>query len=122
MLMVFRYGVVGSFGMLIHSSILIALVEIFYITPVLASIPAFIAALIISHFINHIWTFQYKEKLRKTFVKYTAVSLFGLMLNLVLMHLTVNVLGWPYLYGLLIVIILVSINNYFLNKLWTFGV
>lgn len=122
MLMVFRYGVVGSFGMLIHSSILIALVEIFYITPVLASIPGFIAALIISHFINHIWTFQYKEKLRKTFVKYTAVSLFGLMLNLVLMHLTVNVLGWPYLYGLLIVIILVSINNYFLNKLWTFGV
>jgi putative flippase GtrA len=122
MLMVFRYGVVGSFGMLIHSGILILLVESFYITPVLASIPAFTIALVISHFANHIWTFQKREKLRKTFVKYATVSLLGLILNLILMHLTVNILGWSYLYGLFIVIILVSMNNYFFNKLWTFGV
>lgn len=119
---IFRYGVVGILGAFIHICATVALVEWFQLNPVLSSIIGFIVVLIISFFLNKKWTFQVKESNFLQFAKYLTVSLTGLALNTLIMYVTVNVLEWPYLYGMGVMVVAVALCNFSLNQLWTFRV
>lgn len=74
--------------------------------------------LIISFFLNKSWTFKNSKSQKSQFVKYLIVSLIGLGLNIGIMF--VNIMNLDYKIGIGIMVVVVALNNYILNKLWTF--
>lgn len=121
LLQLIKFGLVGLFATVIHASILFFLVEQLGVEPVLASIPAFLTALVISFLINHHWTFVVKEAYRRYFSRYTAVAVSGLILNITIMYSTVSLMHQSYVVGLLVVVILVPLISFLLQRYWTFS-
>lgn len=115
-----RYGLVGLLGTILHFASVIALVELAGLDPVIGSALGFILVLVISYFLNRTWTFRAKGQRAGRFLIYTTVSLIGLALNSGIMYVAVYLLEWNYLYGQSLVVVVVPVVNYILNRTWTF--
>lgn len=117
-----RYGIVGIIGTLIHFLILILLVKTYSLSPVLASSIGFIVVLLVSYRLNKYWTFNQINSLDKSsrFIKYSVVSVCGLILNTTVMYISIDWLHLHYVIGQCLVIIVVPVFNYILNRNWTF--
>ncbi len=72
-------------------------------------------------FINSFWTFNTKDASLRRFVKYTIVSLLGLALTTTITYVGVNVLKIWYLYTQGVVVAVVPLSNYVLNRQWVFS-
>ncbi|OGT01257.1 MAG: hypothetical protein A2Z65_01200 [Gallionellales bacterium RIFCSPLOWO2_02_58_13] len=121
LLQMVKFGLVGLSATAIHASVLFFLVEKLGVGPVLASIPAFLTALVISFLINHHWTFVVKRGYGRYFSRYAAVSVAGLILNIAIMYGTVLLMHQSYIVGLGVVIILVPLISFLLQRYWTFS-
>ena len=117
---ILKYFIVGLGGYLIYLLLLIGMVEGFDINPVPASFCSFIPVLIISYTLSRNWIFYSEHNYRSTFGKYIVVVGIGMTLNVMIMYITTNWLNWWYLYSQIFVVIVVPLNNYFLNYLWVF--
>lgn len=117
----FRYGVVGGFGTVLHLVIIFLLVEYFKLTPLVSSVAGFFIVLVVSYFLNRFWTFQTKNTNRFQFIKYVIVSLIGLVINVSIMYITIDILLWPYLLGAITMSFFVALTNFILNQVWTFN-
>ena len=116
----FRFASVGLLATAIHVAIVYALVEAAGVEPVIASIPAFVAALVASYLLNREWTFRAGEEGIAGFFKYSLVALGGLLLNAAIMYVTVHVIEAHYLLGLAIVVAVVPAASFLLQRDWTF--
>ena len=117
---VVRYALVGILGTAIHFGVLAALVEWFSFDPVLASGIGFVVTLIVSYGLNFAWTFSSTARHRTALPRYVVVSVFGLGLNTLVMHLAVRVFGLWYIAGQALVVLLVPATNFVLNRSWAF--
>lgn len=117
----FRYGVVGGFGTVIHLVIIFLFVEYFKLTPIVSSVAGFFIVLVVSYFLNRLWTFQANTKTKFQFIKYVIVSLIGLVINISIMYITIDILLWPYLLGAITMSFFVALTNFILNQVWTFN-
>ena len=118
----FRYCVVGGIGTCLHFGITIALVEGAGASPTAASVVGFGAAFVSSYLLNRFWVFGPSARPWISFVRYSVVCLSGLILNTSIMALTVDWLRWYYLWGLAVVVAVVPVTNFALNRLWAFPV
>lgn len=116
-----KYGIVGVIGTFLHFAVLVALVELFGVHPVPASVAGFVLTLVVSFLLNRSWTFAVRDAGSGAFVKYAVVSVTGLLLNTGIMYTAVEWLHWKYWIGQLIVVLVVPPCNFILNALWTFG-
>jgi putative flippase GtrA len=116
-----RFGLVGLAATAIHAVMLLFLVEVVGMGPVLASVPAFLTALAISFLVNHHWTFVAEGAYGRYFSRYAVVSAAGLILNVAIMYGTVTLMHKPYVAGLGMVIVLVPLFSFLLQRYWTFG-
>lgn len=64
--------------------------------------------------------FNSKEKHKHALFRYIVVNGMGFVMNSVGMYVAVHILGLWYLLSQAIVFIAVALNNYVLNRLWTF--
>lgn len=117
---IFQYGIVGILGTVTHMGVLTFLVEFFGVKPLIASTTGFFITLIESYLLNYYWTFKARTSHSQAIGRYFTVSVFGLLLNTIIMYLTVNYFGIWYLYAQMLVILVVPLSNYLLNKMWTF--
>jgi putative flippase GtrA len=118
----FRYCVVGGIGTALHFGITIALVEGAGSPPTAASVVGFAAAFVSSYLLNRFWVFGPSARPWVSFVRYSIVCLSGLFLNTAIMTVTVDWLRWYYLWGLALVVAVVPVTNFALNRLWAFPV
>ena len=116
----FRYCIVGGIGTCLHFGITIALVEGAGSQPTPASVAGFAAAFVTSYLLNRFWVFGPSPRPWVSLFRYSLVCLCGLALNVSIMALTVDWLRWHYLLGLAIVVLVVPITNFTLNRLWAF--
>jgi len=116
-----RYCVVGGLGTLLHFGATIALVEGAHVAPVPASIAGFLLALAVSFVLNRSWVFRSTAQPLQSGMKYTVVSVTGLALNTLIMTAITVWLGWNYLWGLALVVAVVPMTNYTLNRRWAFA-
>lgn len=116
----FRYAVVGVLNTAAHFIMTALLVELGVLAPVPASAAGFSIAVLISFFLNRHWTFGTADKPMERLLKFAAVSLFGLFLNTLIMYLAVESLSLHYLWGLLLVVLVVPPSNFLLNLFWSF--
>ena len=114
-----RYGVVGLIGTFLHTAVMILLVEKFRVNPFLASNIGFCFSLVVSFVLNVVWTFKAQFHVRP-FLRYTIISILGQLLNLVILYLFVNIVGFKYIVGHTVALVIVPIVNFILNKLWAF--
>ena len=114
------YGMVGLVGAAIYFFSTIFFVETIRFSPILSSGLAYIASFTFSFLANHHFVFESEESIKKTIIKFSAVSAFGFLLTTAIMYCTVGILSIPYLYGVGVVLVVIPTSNYFLNLFWTF--
>jgi putative flippase GtrA len=73
-----------------------------------------------SYLFNRFWVFGASPRPWIALARYAVVCLCGLVLNVSIMALTVDWLHWRYLVGLGIVVLVVPVTNFTLNRLWAF--
>lgn len=113
------FFMVGALSALIQFSILIGLVEIFFIKPILASTVGYIAGALINYILNHYFTFKSKLSHKKTLIRFTLNSLFGLFLNFSLMK--VLLMYYPYILSQILASGVILFWNFLVHRYWTFG-
>lgn len=64
---------------------------------------------------------NYVRKIYREFFKYALVGVTGTVINLLFLYIFTSVLGIYYLLSATFSFIIAVTNNYFLNKVWTFG-
>lgn len=115
-----KFGTVSIVATLIYAFAVIGWVDLLGVDPVISSIPSFCIAFVVAYFLNHRWTFSAKSQHNIYLPKYLAVQIIGLLFNLAIMYVTVRFLLLSYRIGLCIVILLVPLLTFFLNKRWVF--
>ena len=115
-----RYVIVGVLNTAAHFAVTALLVELGLLQPVPASVVGFIVAVIIAFYLNSYWTFGATDRPVERLMKFLVVSMFGLCLNTLVMHISVDLLQWHYLFGLMMVVLVVPPSNFLLNLYWSF--
>jgi putative flippase GtrA len=115
-----RFGVVGVAASVTHVVVALLLIERAGVPLLWANALAFSVAVFVSYFGNHAWTFRRAGHHRRHFPRFLAVALGGLALNQSIVFLAVEVAGMPYLYGILLVVLIVPGLSFALSKCWAF--
>jgi dolichol-phosphate mannosyltransferase len=119
----FKFGAVGASGYVINLAIFATLTGL-GVHHVGAAIGAFCIAVTNNFFWNRFWTFRDSAGERGAgfqAVRFFAVSVFALGLNLVVLVLLVDVFGLPPVPGQAIAVAVAMPANFIGNKMWTFG-
>jgi putative flippase GtrA len=112
---------VGVVAAVAHYGVLVALVELFDIRPVIATLWGFLAGAGVSYWLNRTYTFRSSRPHREAAPRFLAVATGGFILNgLAMWALNVGA-GMPYLLAQVIATGIVLLWNFTANKLWTFG-
>lgn len=115
-----RFSAFGVVATLIHVVIFAVLVEHFGVAPVVASVPAFLCAMLFSYVANSTWTFRVDVEHGTHLPRYALVSLFGLGLNTSITYVVVDLLRLWYGFALAFVVTAVPAMTYLLNRHWTY--
>src|SRR5262245_43443142 len=115
-----RFGLVGVAASVTHVIVALLLIERAGLPLLAANALAFSVAVFVSYFGNHAWTFGRTGYHRKHFPRFLAIALGGLALNRIIVFLAVEAAGIPYLYGILLVVIIVPGLSFALSKCWAF--
>lgn len=115
-----QYGMVGVVGTIIHTVMLTICVEIIGIIPLYSTVIGFLFSLIVSYILNSIWTFKANSTGRRQFFKYLLTCLFGLLINMFIMYIIVDVINYSYLVAQLLAVMTVPIFNFTISKYWVF--
>jgi len=111
-----RFLLVGSLSTLTHFCIMHALYSYVNLSIILSTLFGFIGSLIVSYTLNKNYTFKSDKKISTSLTLYLFVTLFGLALNVSIMHLGVKIFEINHLIVFLVVTIIVATNNYLLSK------
>lgn len=111
-----RFATVGAIGTSVHYVILWGLVTA-GVAVLLASTIGAIGGALINYILNYRYTFNSKVAHRSALVKFFAVALIGLLLNLLIMA---SLTQLHYYIAQIIATFFVLVWNYIANLLWTF--
>jgi len=112
---------VGGISSLIDLAVLITLVEFFGVPVLPASGVGVLVASINGYILNRVLTFKNKsQKIAGQYIAYLLVSLVGLLLTLLCMHIFIEYVHLHYIIAKLITIVLVTSWNFTVNHLFVF--
>jgi len=118
----FKFGVVGASGYVLNLVVFAVLTQALGVHHIAAAVGAFGVAVTNNFAWNREWTFGARDgHAGFQAMRFFAVSLVGLALNLVILELLVSGLGAPELPAQAIAVALSTPVNFVGNKLWTFG-
>ena len=116
---VLRFGVIGGLNNLLTYGIFVALT--------LAGMPSIAAAtityatgMVVSYLANRSFTFQHSGSARRSLVRFVVVNLAGYALNVAILALFVEMLGWNALVVQLGAIVIVATGIYLGMRFWVF--
>lgn len=115
----YRFFIVGALSALIQFSILISFVEFLVINPILASTVGYIAGALVNYTLNHYFTFKSSLSHKKSLVRFTLNSLFGLFLNFLLMK--ISLIYFTYIISQILASGIILFWNFLIHRYWTFG-
>jgi putative flippase GtrA len=120
-----KYSIISLSGEIIDFSFLILFTEFFNIFYLFSAIGSYILALLNNFFLNLKFTFKYKPKnvydLLGSFINYLLVSIFGLLLNILILSLFVEIFKINYIVAklcasIIIFMLLYTGHNFVLGK------
>jgi putative flippase GtrA len=118
----FKFGVVGATGYVINLLVFGLLNQGLGVYHLLAAVASFCVAVSNNFLLNRHWTFKATEgHAGFQAIRFFAVSVLALGVNLLLLYLLVDVVSAPELPSQAIAVALAMPFNFLGNKLWTFG-
>jgi len=123
-----KFGVVGLTATAVHVGCFVLLIEGLSVRPLPANVAAFCVAVLVSYLGNFHWTFRTDAQTLgmedgrqpMIFLKFAVVAVTGLLLNTLVVYLVTETWQLPYGYALILMIGLVPIVIFLLNKFWAF--
>lgn len=119
-LQIFRFGIIGVAATVIHSGVVVSLVELGGLSPTPANLLAFGCALGASYVGHYYWTFRAISPHATAFVRFAIAAATGLVLNYALFFAIVDMWRANYLIALCAVLVVVPAVTFTMNKLWAF--
>ncbi len=107
-----RFILTGLAASATHYIVLYCCADMLQMDPVLATLPAFSLAFILSYGLNRNWTFASAERHRRAIPAYLALALLGLGNNALLMQIIVHELQRSYTLGFLAGLLTTPILSY----------
>jgi putative flippase GtrA len=118
----FKFGVVGGSGYVVNLVVFALLTQGLGMHHLLAAVASFCVAVTNNFLWNRHWTFRATEgHAGFQAIRFFAVSVLALGVNLVLLYLLVDVASAPELPAQAVAVALAMPFNFLGNKLWTFG-
>lgn len=111
-------GAVGTAG---HYLTLILLVELLSLDPVVSTTMGFVVGALINYILNYKYTFVSNKSHRETLIKFFIVAIIGAVINSTIMFIGTKLLAINYLLAQVIATGIVLLQNFILNKIWTFA-
>ena len=118
----FKFSFVGLIGMVINLGVLYLLTEYVGIYYLFSAIVAFVIAMTHNFVLNKVWTFgeEMKSSICKKYIKFSVISIFALIVNLIFLYFFTAIIGIYYLISQVLAIGISLIINFFGNKFLTF--
>ncbi|NCC23280.1 MAG: GtrA family protein [Alphaproteobacteria bacterium] len=114
------FGIVGAVGTLVHYSALVLLVETKLLDAVAATTVGFALGAIVNYLLNYRYTFNSTKAHRDSGPKFALIAIATGLLNTLMVHAGVDILGFNYLLVQVVATATVFLLNFVLNSLWTF--
>lgn len=116
---ILRFGVVGGLAFLVDYGVLWALVELLSVNYLTASALSFSISVIFNYVLSTLWVFECSGNSNKVgeFLVFVVLSVIGLLLNLAIMWLGVDVLEIYYLAVKICSTAIVMVYNFLSRKL-----
>jgi putative flippase GtrA len=118
---VIRFGAAGVIATLCYLVLANALVWGSILSPLSASLAAYLISLMVSYLLQSRFTFGLRKDSMEQVTRFSITSIIGLCLCWVITYVTSHVLGWPYFAGTLLICILIPVINYSLFQGWVFA-
>ena len=115
----FKFGVVGVIAFIVDYLSLYLLTEFLNVYYLISSIISFLLSIIVNYLLSIKWVFDIKKKQSfKDVIIFTLLSAIGLLINLLVMYLSVEVFKIHYMIGKLIATFIVMIWNFVTSKMF----
>lgn len=115
----FKFGVVGVIAFIVDYLSLYLLTEFLNVYYLISSIISFLLSIIVNYILSIKWVFDIKKKQSfKDVIIFTILSAIGLLINLLVMYLSVEVFKIHYMIGKLIATFIVMIWNFVTRKMF----
>lgn len=115
-----RFIVVGLGSTTVHFVALTILYKGLGGSIIVSTIIGFLLSLFFSYFVNRSYTFRSSVKFHLGAPKFVLVTTLGLLWNVVIMYLCVELLEFNYYISFVGMSVVVALNNYLLTKSWVF--
>ncbi|MFC3068045.1 GtrA family protein [Phenylobacterium soli] len=113
--------VVGLAATAVHAAASLAARELGHLAPTAATTVGYLCSVGISYLGNARFTFGRPALDGAQFVRFLVVSLIGFAANLGVTHLFAEVLKWPFVAALGVVVVVIPALSFTASKLWAFA-
>jgi len=116
-----RFIVVGLGSTMVHFVVLTTLYKGLGVSIIVSTIIGFLMSLCFSYLVNRAYTFRSSVKHHLGAPKFLLVTTLGLLWNVAIMYLCVELLEFNYYISFVGMSVVVALNNYLLGKTWVFA-
>ena len=113
--------IVGLAATAVHAAASLAARQFGHLEPMAATTVGYLCAVGVSYLGNARFTFGRPVLHGAQFVRFLVVSLIGFAANLAITHLFSDVLKWPFLATLGVVVVVIPALSFTASKLWAFA-
>jgi len=115
-----KFAAVGVVGTAVHYTALVALVEGFNLSALIATGIGFVLGAITNYILNYHYTFKSNKRHGEALTKFLIVAFIGGVINQGMMWLGVTVLSANYLLSQIAATTIVLFWNFIINRAWSF--
>ncbi len=115
-----RFAVIGLIASALHVTVAGGFYYEVHFHPLIANFTGFVFAWIVSFAGHYFWTFDRVSTMRRAMPRFLLVSLFGLLLNQVIVWLVVSFLGQSFTLAMALVVVIIPATSFIISKLWAF--
>ena len=119
-----RFALVGSSGVLVNLAVYALAIYGLSLHYMLAATLSFMVAMTNNFILNRFWTFQTHRsgstRAGGQYFRYFVVTLFGYLVNMVLLWVFIDGFQWDKIMAQLLAILVTTMSNFLGSKLWAF--
>lgn len=115
-----RYLIVGGFCFVVDVGLLWLTHDVLRVPLVIATPVAFLASFAVTYTLQRVFAFGSDAKLAPSVVRYTALVIFNTLATTGIVW-AAPALGWPWIAGKILAVVLTTIWNYFVYRHWVFA-